>query len=56
MGVSVRPHVFVPDPADLLGEACAVTSCEVKRANAVHVDPAEVPTDTRYEQEDADGR
>lgn len=46
----IRPHVHVPDPADLLGEACLVTSCHLKRSHTIHIDATELPTDDRYER------
>jgi hypothetical protein len=54
VSAAIREHVWLPDPDDVLGQACRV--CPLGRSHAVHIDPAEVPADTRYEQEDADGR
>jgi hypothetical protein len=48
VSTAVRPHVHVPDPRDLLGQACL--ACPLGKSNRrVHVERDEVPADQRYE-------
>ena len=51
----MKTHLFLPDAADLTGQACAVYGCNVKKSNAVHVTAeqllAQVPAIDWYEVE-----
>ena len=38
----MKTHLFLPDAADLTGQACAVYGCNVKKSNAIHVSPEQL--------------